>query len=49
MQYSVEGTADEDTLDYGVLSETSSVSKMVTLHNVNPVEVGKRNQQLYLY
>lgn len=39
-QYSVEGAADEeDSLDYGVLSELDFSSRIFTVHNVNPVEV----------
>lgn len=39
-QYSVEGPSEEeDTLDYGILSESDSSSKTFTMHNLNPVEV----------
>lgn len=40
LQYSVEGSTDEDTLDYGILSKHDTSSKLFTVHNVNPVEVG---------
>jgi hypothetical protein len=40
LQYTVEGVSDEeDVLDCGVLSESDIISKMFTVHNVNPIEV----------
>ena len=38
VQYSLENP-DEDALEFGVLSQTDTVTKTFTIHNVNPVQV----------
>ena len=45
----MEETDNEDTLDYGILSDSVSSSKILTLHNVNPVKVPTARPHTSLY